>query len=695
MSTDVELYREAGRITCPEMREKIAQRREAVGRIKASGRGRTVDAISAEARALGMAYETMRTLYYKWRDARRKGGDGDSALIDQRKVPKAVGANMWVGIYQRYCENDKNTSSNAWDVMMRDFRLGTVDGSVSTYAEVFSAVGTWRDAWSREYPHRPVPDGYPSGWVPNGASYGNLQRRANKDPDRLFQLAASRHGRKDAHRFLLEVLKTRRGLPVGAIRQYDDVWHNFDVRMPGSDEVAQPLEFAGYDVASAYKCDSVMKPRFTRMDGKRDNLKEQTFRFMFGAAMCVTGFHKSGITNIVEHGTAAIREPVRRQIALIPHYGGLIHFEQSGILSEQVHAGLFIGGGAGNFRMKPLVECSHNLLHNATAHLPGNRGRDADNMHESRGALVRYEERLMEAAKKLPPDVAAMLEYGLASFDEYTAAFRVIEREFMRDCEHRLEGWDANQVQEYSTALNPTDGDWHNARELLDMSPDEARAIAAFLATHRENVRNRYMSRYEFWMAGQTDFIRVPMIEMPAFLDERDMIELTVRDNGTIDFCNGYFYGRDKMTYRVDELRTPSGFTARIEPRSRQLVKYNPFTPDQVWIINRDNGATIGMAPIHSRAPMQDKVAIERAMGVQSHDLARKVMPVRGRHNDAAVKRAGQMGRNQAALLGLAKELPLDNVMVSNDEIEVGDYDDVPDAMDVAAEAYAREGVQV
>jgi hypothetical protein len=350
-----------------------------------------------------------------------------------------------------------------------------------------------------------------------------------------------------------------------------------------------------------------------------------------GFAHCVTGFHKAGTTNIVELGTAAIRDNVRQQISLIPHYGNLIKIENSGILSEQVHAGLFIGGGAGNFRMKPLVECSHNLLHNATAHLPGNRGRDAEHMHESRGALVRYEESLIKAAQKLTPETTAMIEYGLLTFDEYTAAFRIVERGFMLGCDHRLEGWDDNVIKEYSTAREPTDYDWHNASELLTMPEAEARTIAAFLATHRNNVRTRFMSRYEVWMAGQADLIRVPLMEMPAFLDDRDMIELTVRDNGTIDFSNGYFYGRDKMIYRVDTLQTPGGWAARhIAPRQKVLVKYNPFTPDQVWIIDRDNGATIGMAAIHSRAPMMDQVEIERSLGVQSHDLARKIMPVRG-----------------------------------------------------------------
>jgi hypothetical protein len=662
MSTEMALYESIGHITDPGERERVARLTEACRRIGEAGRGATVAAIRREARALGIGVGTMKRMYYDLI------GRGVEALADGRKAPRASGANRWAQVYMRYCENDKNTAKNAWGVMMRDFRSGTVDGSAGTYAEVFSGVGTWREAWARENPFEAVPAGYPSGWVPNGATYQNLQKATNKDPDKLFAIAASRQGRKAAHRFLTEVLKTRLGVPVGAIRQWDDVWHNFDVRMPGSTEVAQPLEFAGYDVASAYKCDSVMKPRFTRADGKRDNLKEQTFRFAFGASHCVTGFHKEGITNIVELGTAAIRENVRRQVKLIPQYGGLIDFANSGILSEQVHAGLFIGGGAGNFRMKPLVECSHNLLHNRTASMIGNRGRDADHMHESRGALVRYEERLMEAAKKLPSDVAAMIEYGLASFDEYTSAFRLIEREFMCDPLHRLEGWDGHQVQEYSTAAAPGDNDWHPARELLDMSPEDARAIAAFLQAHPDNVRQRYKSRYEVWMAGKADLIRVPLIEMPAFLDERDMIELTVRDNGTVDFANGYFYGRDKMIYRVDAVRTPAGYSTRLAPRQKVLVKFNPFAPDQVWIINRENGSTVGMAPLQERAPMMDKAAIEAAMGLQSHDLARKVMPVRGRHQDAAVKRAGQMGRNQAALLGLATCLPNDNVTVSDDD---------------------------
>ncbi len=68
-------------------------------------------------------------------------------------------------------------------------------------------------------------------------------------------------------------------ITVGKLKD-EDVWHNTDVFGPGG-KVCQMLEFAGYDVSSAYKCSSVIKPRFTRADGVRDNLKEQQFRFLF------------------------------------------------------------------------------------------------------------------------------------------------------------------------------------------------------------------------------------------------------------------------------------------------------------------------------------------------------------------------------------------------------------------------------
>ena len=186
----------------------------------------------------------------------------------------------------------------------------------------------------------------------------------------------------------------------------------------------------------------------------------------------------------------------------------------------------------------------------------------------------------------------------------------------------------------------------------------------------------------------------MPLMEMPAFVDERDMVELAVRYSVTIDVAISYVYGRDKMIYRAKDVRTPAGFTTRFAPLQKVLVKYNPFAPEQIWIINRDNGSTIGMAPLHERAPMTDKVAINAAMGLQAHDLAEKVHPARGRHQPEAVKRAKRMANNQAALTGLAVCLPVENQMYSP-EFEAIDYNDVPDAMDVAASEFKQDHATV
>jgi hypothetical protein len=680
-TTALAVWESVAVVTRPDERVRVATLGTAVARIAAEPHGARVAAMTREALGIGMSLSTVRRAYYRWKR------DGEAGLLDLRKQPKAAPGNAWLGVFMRYCENDLNTSANGHRAMMADFRSGAcADGA--PYGEVFGAVGTWREVWAREHPHERIPEAYPAGWVPTGASLKHLMRAASANPDLNFQLAISRRGRKAAHRFLQPVLTTRVGVPVGAIRQWDDVWHNFDVRIPEMRVVGQPLEFAGYDVASGYKCDSVVKPRFERGDGVRDNLKEQTFRFAVGFSHCVTGFHKDGITNGVEHGTAAIREPVRRQVALIPGYGRLIKWADSGILGEQAHAGLFPGCGGGNFRRKPLVESSHGVGHNMTAHLPGNRGRDAERMHESRGAMVRYEVRLMEYAHLLPADKAAQVEWGLLTFEQYLEAFRAVERRWMDDPEHHLEGWSANQVQEYTTAAVPAEGDWRHVRELLDMEPDRARTIAAFLKEHPECVRQRYMSRREVWAGGKADLVRVPLMEMPAFLDERDMLELTVQENGTVRFANGYFFGRDAMVYRLDAVRTPGGFSRRIAPGEKLFVKWNPFVPDWIWLIDRENGGTLGMAPLLERAPMLDQAAIERAMGRQSHDLATKIGPIRGRHQPEAERRARRMAGNQEALLGLARALPRTDAGATDATDDLADTDD---AVGRAAAAFVEE----
>jgi hypothetical protein len=489
-----------------------------------------------------------------------------------------------------------------------------------------------------------MPEECPLDWTPKGATYANLQAVAKANPNYYFNLFSTRRGRKAASATMLPVLTTRAGLPVLAKVEYDDVWHNIDIMM-GS-KVVQPLEFAGYDVASGFKCSSIMKPRFARADGVRDNLKEQQFRFLFAYDHIVRGFHKGGIEDVVEHGTTAIRAHVERQIKAIPGMGGLITIRRSGILSEQVHAGLFIGNGGGNFKMKSLCEGAHNILHNRTAHLLGNRGRDAEHLHESQAALVKYEERLMAAAAKLPEEFALKLQAGLMTFDEYGAAFRIIEDQLMRDPEHRLEGWDGKTVAEWR--LSASSNDWHSFDELKEMSEAERMAVAAVVGRDTRLRRVRPMSRLEAYQAGlkSGEIVRVDDWYLPHFMDvEKDSIEVKVRPNGLIGFRNELLYGRDEMLYRAC-VKNRAGWQQMMSTDQKVRVLFNPMMPEKIWLVNSGDGHTLGTCPLYNRAPVYDRHAIEVKMGEQAADLAAKVLPVRGRHQEEAERRAERMASN-------------------------------------------------
>ena len=580
--------------------------------------------------AQGVApFGTIRRKYYAYQKS------GAAALVDRRRVKTMTAQNPWIECYMTYIENDKNTSVNGYRRMMADFRAGK---------PMPGAVGTWREMWMRERPGVPVPAECPLDWTPHGATYANLQATCKLNPNYYFNIMATRQGRKAASGFVLPVLTSRVGLAVLAKVEYDDVWHNIDIMLGG--KVVQPLEFAGYDVASGYKCSSIMKPRFARADGVRDNLKEQQFRFLFAYDHIVRGFHRGGIEDIVEHGTTAIRANVEKQIKAIPGMGDLITIRRSGILSEQVHAGLFIGNGGGNFKMKALCEGAHNILHNRSAHLLGNRGRDAAHLHESEPALVKYEERLMAAAAKLSPEFALKLQAGLMTFDEYCAAFREIEAALMADPEHKLEGWDSKTVAEWR--LSATSNEWHDFKELESMSPEERTAIAAVVGRDARLRRVRPMSRFEAYRDGlrSGEIVKVDDWYLPHFMDfEKDSIEVTVRKNGLIGFKDALLYGRDEMLYRAS-VKTRAGWNQALAPDTRVSALFNPMMPEKIWLVDRGDGHTLGTCALYNRAPAYDRHAIEIALGDQARDLASKVLPVRGRHQAEAEARAERMANN-------------------------------------------------
>jgi len=634
--------------------------------------GRILDLFAKYQQMYGM--KGLKRKYYVWLDAEdEKPGNGAVALADGRKMKRGREENPMYRVFKDYFDNNKNNDkAAAYAAMMRDFRSGAV-----------FHFGTWRNLWAKDHPYEAMPDFCPSGYVPAGCTLQNIYDLSNKDPTLRRAAAWSHQGMFAASKNLPPVLRSRVGLMPGQIYQFDDVWHNIDVYAPGVKGVFQPLEFAGYDVASAYKIASLMKPRFCKLDEKtgrevRDNLKEQQFRFLVAYIMCCVGFHKDGVTVIGERGTTRLNDVVLRKVAAVPGWGRLFRFQTSGVMNTPAHKGLLIGNAGGNPRMKALCECSHNILHNATAGLLGNRGRDAAHMHESQAAVVKYSKHMIELAEKIDPALVPFLQLPILEWKKYCEYFLVIENEVMDRHDHHLEGWADKELTEYR--LSPT-SDWLPVSHMLDMSPEEVAATNAVIGRDPANLmRKRKMSRREAWAAGRKELVKWPIMEATAFLDPRDIRKAKVGRDGTIAFTDALYYPGERKVY-LAQYRDRNGLAHNLRPGEEVAFWWVPMGELQsyIWLCDAQGENMLGMAPALKTAAWSDPHSIEVAMGQRQQQIAELMADTRARHAESHVARLAAENVNRALLESAKKAVSADaGANIARIGAEAG-----PDALDI------------
>ena len=573
--------------------------------------GRRMDYYAAEAARLGSSPRTIR---------RRQAGVG--WRVD------------FYPVFRRYAENNRNSSRSAWEQMMRDWRGGMA----------FDGVGTVFEVFEREM-GRAALAGELDRWVPAGATYGQLMRRLRGDVTGAVRLAMNRQGVRAAQRYLPPVLHTRgvytdpesgesRRVQVLEVVGYDDVWHDTDVWYMG--KMCRPLEFAGYDYASGFKCSSIIKPRISEAGGDgravNRNLTEQEFRFLFAYDHIYRGFWRGGVTNVLEHGTTAIREGVRRQIASIERFGGLIRFADSGILDRTARAGLFSGCGGGNFKMKAWVEAAHNGDHNVTAFLPGNRGRDAAHLAESHNRLVRFSERAYSLMERLDPGLLEKVELGLAlTWEQYLGVYRTLSEVRMESRTHTLEGWDGHWKMIYRIKGSPLEIESNG-----DLTEETIRTLALAGAVDSVQVR---MSRAEVYREGLASgrIIRVPERHMVDFLDwEKDGVEARVCADGMFRIRNRHYFGEREMVYRADG-KLPFG--------SRWRVFFNPMQEGKLWVCDRETRRLKLIAPLYEKAPISCLEVCQKNMGLKHSFEQRAIRESVADHLEEDLTRLGKARR--------------------------------------------------
>ena len=635
-------------ITNAEDRVRVARLEQLFIVVKgAKGTGTQGTVLAECAVKAGMKRKTFQNQFYAWMKL------GAIGCADKRKVAKVRATPDVLPVYRDYLELYRGQGvgyySAAHRRMMSDFRTG----------KLFRGIGTWREVWRLEFPGKAMPVRCPVAWVPHGWGYANLVERLGADPTFLASQEWNVRGAGAASKFIRDVMRSRldertgKQLPGGSVYQWDDAYDNLLVTCMGHPGLWRPIGFHCYDVGTGYHLPAFQKPRpYSHTDTQDriagDGLTEQMFAMMFFYVHAVIGFHRDGVTHVLEKGTTAIRDAVRDRLKMLPDYGSRIHFLTGTPKTEAAHKGLFLGR-FGHPQMKSIVEGAHRYRQLETADLPGAVGNSAANKPEDLEAYKGHEEKFIAklTVADLPEEIVKMFSKRFLEWSEYQVVAGARSDAINDTHEHRLEGWgERYHVEEFADPDAP--GRWYPMAMLDTLTPVTQERIAQLMmADPRGMVRSRRMSRREAWATWQNELDRVPLTEMWYFMDPRWAKELTVTPKRTIKFSDERFYGKGvEMVYEA-KVVDAEGNAKYLAPGQKVRVYFNAWgeLQNHIWIASEAD-EPLGMANRIEAAFWADPAMIKEEAKRKLIDMAQVLHDTRSRHwEDGAERIALEAGR--------------------------------------------------
>lgn len=564
-------------------------------------------------------------------------GQTRAALVNRNMQRRLVSRCAVYHCYKTYCERNQRGSRAAWRAMINDLMQGAI---------LPHGVGSWHSVFRAEFgdnAEMPASCPYSELHPPEGWTYGRLQEACGLTP---FEKSSSRTGSSAARDYILPVLTTRVGLHPGQYYQFDDKWHDIEVNFEGQPRGIRPLEFACYDVFSARKVAYGLRPRVLNAEtGKHENLNEREMRFLVAHLVTDVGFYKDGCTLLTEHGTAAIRKAMQERLTRLTK--GIVRVESSGILGEQVHAGLWPGKGGGNYRLKAMMESRHGLDHNELASLPAQTGKDRDSRPEQMYGLSAYNADLIKAMGQLPEERRSLLWSPLLNFTQYANIVGEIYERLDDRKWHTLEGWEQLEFIVPYFCLGDR-SNWFPMSSLDAMPAEQRAAIRAFLSCNPACVETRRLSPRQVWSAGTKDLVRLPGHFLPDILEWEDGFTTRTELNGTIQFSDRYL-GPGIHIFHAAVI-TPAGYQQALAPGREYQVHITPYATDKLYVSDIESRTILGVAPRYDRAPRFDMDAVHRLQGAQNHHRAELAADIKGRHQDSAETRAALVAHNAAIM---------------------------------------------
>ena len=539
--------------------------------------------LRALAARMGVSTQTARRKYDLWRKA---GGRADAwrALVNRSKLPEERGAltDEFLQYWKTLCLENARKCAPAYRKFVREFKAGAPIAGIDP-------------TLSRRT-------------VPRGFSYDNLMRHAPT----AFEAAAARIGRAAAADFRPKLVLSRVGLEVGMRKIYDDLWHDFEIGKIGQRTTFRLLQLHAHDLLAACNYARGLKSRVRdELTNKSVGLTENEMLFLLAYDLGEFGYHPKGTVLMVEHGTAAIREPVER--LLYDLTGGRVTVERSGIQDCAAFAGQYGGAGKGNFRFKASLESSGNLIHNETADMlefPGQTGFNSRlNKPEELEARKHHAGVLLKALAALPAESAALLR--LPFLEETRAKWlvnQVMERINQRT-DHNLEGWlDCGFT---TIDLEIPDIGLVSSQKYLSLPPEKQAAVMA-VATPLP----RKLSPREVFDAGRGRLIKLRPEQTALLLKDVAGKEVPV--------------SKDRLlTFEDEAISTaPLHFKAHhFAPGDKFTVVVNPMAPGSAHLFNA-KGGWVGVVDAWQGSSHGDIAGLHRQMGEARKIEAQLLAPV-------------------------------------------------------------------
>ncbi len=554
------------------------------------------------------------TVKRKVRDFLKEGWRG---LRNKSKMRKQTTSSNIVPIFKDYALENQRSGQEGWRRMMLEFERG----------KYFPDVGDWKMVWTELHGGQSAPDAYPENWIPRGWTYSTLMKKAGITD---YDVTLRRKGRAAARDFLLPVLSTRVGLEVGEVLMCDDVWHDVDINPLGDNRKPERMiEFCCIDVFSGHKIAYGIQPRrFDPTTGKRQNVPESRMLELIAYVLCYKGYRPAGTKIIIEHGTASLDEATQEIIT--ERTGGAVTFTAGGIISGQLHKGLYPGQSRGNFKLKASLESQHSISHNVMAYLPGQLGKDPDSRPEEHEKLAKHEEHLLTCFReiaKTSPERAEALAFDLITDREYRELVDSLYHIVSTRHDHNLEGYEKAGLVKAQFRLSERSEHWHDREELKTFPAHELPAIKALIRSNKQlYTRARKLSRLETYKQGEGKLVKLTRFVMPLIFGEKLAKELTLQPNGLFQFNNKDF-GSETYIYNSREMTDQDGFVFALNPKGKYVFHANPFNPNEVFVSDKETREVLGSAPRYGVPCKNDLEALQKKIGHQAKDEARLMQP--------------------------------------------------------------------